>query len=157
MPGAAENIEDMLEWAGETGRKRTLLQRRSRVLPDGASGKEPICQCWNHKRLRLDLWVGKIPWRRAWPPTPKFLLGESHGQRSLASYSSQGHKGSDTTERFSKPGKDQEKEPEGLLMEPRVENLESPEEWVHLCLGAGTTQKDTEAPQGGSEGTSKGF
>ena len=29
-------------------------------------------------------WVGKIPWRRAWQPTPVFLPGESHGQRSLA-------------------------------------------------------------------------
>ena len=28
-------------------------------------------------------WVGKIPWRRAWQPTPVFLPGESHGQRSL--------------------------------------------------------------------------
>ena len=29
-------------------------------------------------------WIGKIPWRRKWQPTPAFLLGESHGQRSLA-------------------------------------------------------------------------
>ena len=29
-------------------------------------------------------WVGKIPWRRAWQPTPVFLPGASHGQRSLA-------------------------------------------------------------------------
>ena len=27
--------------------------------------------------------VGKIPWRRAWQPTPVFLPGESHGQRGL--------------------------------------------------------------------------
>ena len=27
------------------------------------------------------------PWRRAWQPTPVFLPGESHGQRSLAGYS----------------------------------------------------------------------
>ena len=32
-------------------------------------------------------WVGKIPWRRKWQPTPVFLPGESHGQRSLAGYS----------------------------------------------------------------------
>ena len=35
----------------------------------------------------FDPWVGKIPWRWAWQPTPIFLLGELHGQRSLASYS----------------------------------------------------------------------
>ena len=40
----------------------------------------------------LDLWVGKIPWRRKWQPTPVFLPGESHGQRSLAGYSPSGHK-----------------------------------------------------------------
>ena len=33
--------------------------------------------------VRLDPWVGKIPWRRAWHPTPGFLPGESHGQRNL--------------------------------------------------------------------------
>ena len=32
---------------------------------------------------RFDPWVGKIPWRRAWQPTPVFLPGEFHGQRSL--------------------------------------------------------------------------
>ena len=33
----------------------------------------------------FDPWVGKIPWRRKWQPTPVFLPGESHGQeRSLA-------------------------------------------------------------------------
>ena len=36
--------------------------------------------------------VGKLPWRRAWQPTPVFLSGESHGQRSLEGYSPQGCK-----------------------------------------------------------------
>ena len=52
-------------------------------FPSGAGGKEPACQCRRCKRLGLDSWVGKIPWRRAWQPTPVFLPGESHGQRSL--------------------------------------------------------------------------
>ena len=43
-------------------------------------------------------WVGKIPWRREWQPTPVFLPGESHGQRSLMGYSPRGHKESDMTE-----------------------------------------------------------
>ena len=42
--------------------------------------------------------MGKIPWRRAWQPTPVLLPGESHGQRSLAGYSPWGHKGSDAAE-----------------------------------------------------------
>ena len=45
-----------------------------------------------------ETWVGKIPWRRAWQPTPVFLPGESYGQRSLAGYSPQAHKESDMTE-----------------------------------------------------------
>ena len=39
------------------------------------------CQCRTCKRHRFSPWVGKIPWRRAWQPTPVFLPGESHGQR----------------------------------------------------------------------------
>ena len=32
-------------------------------------------------------WIEKIPWRRKWQPTPIFLPGKSHGQRSLVGYS----------------------------------------------------------------------
>ena len=42
----------------------------------------------------------KIPWRREWQPTPVFLPGEFHGQRSLAGYSPMGHVELDTTERL---------------------------------------------------------
>ena len=59
------------------------------------SGKEHTCQC---RRREFDPWVGKIPWRRAWQPTPVFLPGESHGQRSLVGYSAWGHKELDVTE-----------------------------------------------------------
>ena len=38
------------------------------------------------------------PWRRAWQPTPVFLPGESHGQRSLVGYNPKGCKELDTTE-----------------------------------------------------------
>ena len=43
-------------------------------------------------------WVGQIPWRRKWQPTPVFLPGKSHGQRSLAGCSLWGHTESVTTE-----------------------------------------------------------
>ena len=42
-------------------------------------------------------------WRRKWQPTPVLLLGESHGQRSLAGYSSWGLKEKDTTEQLTFP------------------------------------------------------
>ena len=40
------------------------------------------------------------PLEKGWQPTPVFLSGESHGQRSLEGYSPQGRKESDTTERL---------------------------------------------------------
>ena len=46
----------------------------------------------------LEPWVGKIQWRRKWQPTPVFLAGESHEQRSLMGYGPEGRKESDTTE-----------------------------------------------------------
>ena len=50
--------------------------------------------------MQFDPWVGKIPWRRKWQPTPVFLPGESHGWRSLVSYSPRGLKESDTNEQL---------------------------------------------------------
>ena len=64
----------------------------------GTSGKESVCQCRRLERCRFDPWVGKIPWRWKWQPTPVLLPGESHGQKSLAGNGPQGHKESDTTE-----------------------------------------------------------
>ena len=56
-------------------------------LPRWCSGGESACQCRRCRRRRFDPWVEKIPWRRKWQATPVFLLGELHGQRSLAGYS----------------------------------------------------------------------
>ena len=68
------------------------------TAPGGTSGKESACQCRRHKRYSFDPWVGMIPWSRKWQPTPVFLAGKSHGQRSLVGYSPQGRKESDMTE-----------------------------------------------------------
>ena len=48
------------------------------------------------RRPGFDPWVGKIPWRREWLPTPVFLPGESVGQRSLVNYSPWDHSELDT-------------------------------------------------------------
>ena len=45
-----------------------------------------------HRRSRFHPWVGKIPWRRTWQPTPGCLPGKSHGQRSLECFSPRGCK-----------------------------------------------------------------
>ena len=70
-------------------------------FPGGTSGKEPTCQCRRHKSHGFDPWVRKMPRRREWQPTPAFLLGEFHGQRTLVGHSPWGHKESDTTELLS--------------------------------------------------------
>ena len=67
-------------------------------LPRWHSDKEPNRQCRRCKRLGFDPWVEKIPWRRKWQPTPVFLLGKFHGQRSLEGYSPWGRKESNPTE-----------------------------------------------------------
>ena len=71
--------------------------------PGGANGKEPAYQCRRHKKHRFNPWVRKIPWRRKWQPSPVFLPGKSHEQKSTVGYSSWGHKESDMTEHMKHP------------------------------------------------------
>ena len=67
-------------------------------FPDGSDGKEPTCHC---RKPRVNPWVRKIPWRRERLPTPVFLPGKSHGQRSLVGYSPCGLRVWDTIEQLS--------------------------------------------------------
>ena len=60
-------------------------------------------------------WVGKMPWRRTWQPTPIFLPRKSHGQRSLMGYSPWNHKQVNTTEQLT------------------LSSL-SPDTWIHISL-----------------------
>ena len=75
-----------------------MKQARDLLVGCEASGKEPTWQCRRCKRCAFDSWVGTIPRRRKWQPTPIFLPGESHGQRSLVGYSPWGHKELDMAE-----------------------------------------------------------
>ena len=68
-------------------------------LPGWHSGKHLPVKA-GYARDSFDLWVGKIPWSRKWQPTPVFLPGKSHEQRSLADYSPRGCKELDTSERL---------------------------------------------------------
>ena len=52
---------------------------------------------WTHRKCRFDSWARKFSWGRKWQPPSVFLLGKSHGQRSLAGYSLWGHKELDMT------------------------------------------------------------
>ena len=79
-------------------------------LPWWLMGKESSCQC---KRHGFDPWVKKIPWRGKWQPSPVFLPGKSHGQRSLAGYSPWSCKEQDMTEQLDHHHQD--KTSEGML------------------------------------------
>ena len=68
-------IREPLTWTTAQAYKR---------FQGGASGKEPTCQCRRCRIHSFNPWVRKIPWRKTQQPTPVFLPGESHGQRSLA-------------------------------------------------------------------------
>jgi len=64
-------------------------------FPGGSDGKASTCQ---RRRPGCYPWVRKIPWRRKWQPTPVFLPGEFHGQRSLIGFSPSGCKEQDMTD-----------------------------------------------------------
>ena len=74
------------------------LPHASQGFSGGTNDKEPACQRKRCKRHRFDPWVAKIPWRKAWQPTPVFLSGESHGQRSLVGCRPQSCKELNTTD-----------------------------------------------------------
>ena len=69
-------------------------------FPGGSHGKKICLKCRRH---RFDPWVRKVPWGRKWQPTPIFLPGKSHGQRSLTGYGPWDLKESDATEHGSIP------------------------------------------------------
>ena len=78
---------------GQAEREATVRQNR---LP--VPTPQPLLRLFMVSPPPFDSWVWKIPWRKAWQPTPEFLPAESHGQRSLVGYHPWGRKELDTTE-----------------------------------------------------------
>ena len=79
--------------------------------PGKSHGQRNLAGCspWGSQRVGYDLvtngpWVGKIPWRMEWLPTPVFLPEEFHEQRSLTGCSPWSHKELDTTKQLSTQG-----------------------------------------------------
>ena len=62
-----------------------------------------VAQMVNSLPAMREIWVGKIPWKRAWQHTTVFLHGKFYGQRNLAGCSSWGRKESDMTGRLTLP------------------------------------------------------
>ena len=86
-------------------------------------------QCWRHKRHGFNPWVGKIPWRKAWHPTPVFLPGESNGWRSLVGCSPWGCKESERLKQLSMYTHTQDKE------EPNIRRGGARGKMKAQCLG----------------------
>ena len=78
-------------------------------------------------RCGFNPWVGKIPWRRKWQPTPVFLPGEPHGQRGLAGYGPWNCKELDTTEQLND---NRDRIDQGVSL---------PGGGVEVCSGCGST------------------
>ena len=74
-----------------------LILFKSVGFPGSSDVKE---FAYNAGDMGLTLGPGRFPWRRKWQPTPVFLPGEFHGQRSLTGYSPGNCKESDTTEQL---------------------------------------------------------
>ena len=85
----------MGEWVGGRFKKQGVYIY---IFPGASVDKEPAYQCRRGKRPRFDPWVRKIPWRRAWQPTPVFLPGDSPWTEEPGGYGSKGRKESNTTE-----------------------------------------------------------
>ena len=75
-----------------------MHSRQHQGFPSGAGIKNLPANAGDVRRHEFNPWVAKIPWRKKWQPTPVFLPGESHGQRSLVGYSPRARKESDVTE-----------------------------------------------------------
>ena len=81
IPWTKEPGELYTKWSQEsdtTERAHTLL---------GFSGGSVVKNLPVYRRCGFNPWVRKIPWKRKWKPTPVFLSGKSHGQKSLVGYS----------------------------------------------------------------------
>ena len=82
-------------WSAASFFTKTHLRLPSTPFPGGRVVKNSACQC---RRCGFHPWVGKISWRKKWQPSPVFLLGKSHGQRSPGGYRPWGPKEWDTAE-----------------------------------------------------------
>ena len=83
-------------WKSLTAHTYTYTHEDS---PGGASGKRSTCSAAD-SRHGFSPWVGKIPWRSKWQPTPVLLPGESPWTKEPAGYGPWGRKELGTTEQL---------------------------------------------------------
>ena len=93
--GVGERAVGGYDWQRSTDPGNSHLSGGGGCFWGSSVVKNPPCQRKRCRRHGFDPWVGKIPWRSKWQPTPIFLLGNFQGQRNLAGYSQWDHKKSE--------------------------------------------------------------
>ena len=89
-PGLISFRMDWLDlFARDSQESSSTPQVKSNSLLEGWKGAV-WCILGHLATTLVSTWVGKVPWRRPWQPTPLFLPGEPHGQRSLLGYRPRG-------------------------------------------------------------------
>ena len=84
---------------GQGRNERFGIKEALRGLLGGSDGKESAFNAEDLGTIPgFSPWIGNLPWRRKWQPTPVVLPEKSRGQRSLLGYNPWGVKESDTTE-----------------------------------------------------------
>ena len=76
-----------MEFKNQLVQKKAEKENQFRASQVALAIKSPPASAGGCKRHGFSPWVGKMPWRRLWQPTPVVLPGESHEQRSLEGYS----------------------------------------------------------------------
>ena len=97
-----------ISYALEYQRPINTLLRRKEKNPNLQHGASLVAQMVKNLPARQETWVQSLGWgdppeEIPWQPTPVFLPGEIHRQRSRVGYSSRGHKGLNTTEQLKCP------------------------------------------------------
>ena len=84
----------------QTRKKEARLLNLSPLFRIGQNVRGWGIVCLQCGRTGFDPWVGRIPWRRKWQPTPALLPGKFHRWKSLVGYSPWDCKESDMTEQL---------------------------------------------------------
>ena len=112
-------------------REEAVINEELMGFPGGWDSKEFCLQC---RRPGFDPCVRKIPWRSEQLPTPVSLPRESQGQRSLAGYSPQGHRGRhDWVTKHTHTQKEDEPEPDST----EATRKGKPAVWLNSCCNLG--------------------
>ena len=95
MGNTCKSMADSFQCMTKPTKIKKKKKQKPRSWPPGFPGGSGVRIRMQRGKTGFSPWVGKIRWRREWPPAPEFWPGESHGLCSPW-----GHQQSDVTETF---------------------------------------------------------